>query len=284
MWFTGIEPYFEEEFLHQLIIVESGKNNTFDISMMKGFYSHEKELGQIDKIVLPDKLFAKILFSFDERKNLECYDYSTVGIFDGVDNNSNVQGTGFLVLYQEDIFCVTCQHLFKSYNLEKAYIKFKKSKIKYEVNFLNLHNEPTGQDSPAINNVLIMKMEKNALSKIDRDKLFSCSTLITEKEAIQTKFRMFGYSSTTGTILNSIRFVGECDNDYYLLRSEEGRAQKGFSGASVVSEKGDFLGMHASHKNNDIFVIPADQILKEIKKIKKQGVQNNGLYPYLYGK
>ncbi len=263
-----IVPYFEDEFLHQLIIVESGKNNSFDITIMKSFYSQEKELGQIDKIVLPDKLFAKILFSYDERENLDCCNYSTVGIFDGIDDNSNIQGTGFLILYKEDIFCVTCQHLFESYSLEKTYIKFKKSKTKYEVQFLNHHNKPTGQNEPAINDVLIMKIEKNALSKIDRDKLFSCSTLISAKEAVQTKFSMFGYSSSTGSILNSIQFMGECDNDYYLLHSEEGKAQKGFSGASVVSEKGDFLGMHSWHNNNDMFVIPADQILKEIKKIK----------------
>lgn len=260
-----ISPYFKSECLHQAILVECESVKKLNIKPLIKQYRKIGEKEQISKIILPDKIYATNFYLLDKRKNLSCFDYSTVGVFCNERNPNSVSGTGVLIAHKNIIYCVTCQHLFDENTLGSTFIRLKSDNRRFKAKLLNKNEVPKGIFCPAQDDVLILQLEQKGLFEIDHDKVFSSDCIVSETQ--DKKFKVFGYPDPVGCIINNISFLGFGDNNYYLLKTPEERIERGFSGAVVVSsDKEKMLGMHSSHQQNTIRVIPIKQITKKIEK------------------
>lgn len=265
-----ISPYFKNECLHQAILVESEEIKKLDAEPLAKQYQNTSEREQISRIILPDKVYATNFYSLDDRMTLSRSDYSTVKVFACEKEPNSISGTGLLIAHRNTIFCVTCQHIFEENSTENITIMLKGGKKRFEAKLLNKHKLPEGELCSAQDDVLILQLEQMGLIEIDHDKVFSSNCIISETEVQGKNFKVFGYPDPVGSIINNISFSGIGDNNYYLLKTSDERIEPGFSGAVVVSSDEDqMLGMHSSHQQHTMYVVPVEQITKIIEEIKE---------------
>lgn len=265
-----ISPYFKSECLHQAIFVEYEGVKKLDTKPLIKQYQKISEREQISKIILPDKIYATNFYSLDDRMTFSRSDYSTVKVFACEEEPDSVSGTGLLIAHQNTIFCVTCQHLFEENNSENTIIMLKGDNKRFEAKLLNKHQAPEGVFCPAQDDVLILQLEQRGLFEINHDKVLSSDCIISEVGVQDKKFKVFGYPNPVGSIIDNISFLGVGDNNYYLLKTSDERIEPGFSGAVVVSSDEDqMLGMHSSHQQHTMYVVPVEQITKIIEEIKE---------------
>lgn len=261
-----IECHFVNDVFTQMILVCTRDTNESYVDLVKEIKwdsYDEKEAVTIRGFtkyqITIQKFYMDKPFSITAPKN----QLSTVALF----QKKELIGTGFLIQYNGEIYCLSCQHLFEKTDGNIITACVTGDKRIFELKILNKKSNP--DDKP--------KDEIAILSPIwDKGIWMNLSNVFTEKDLIvetdnQPQYcKCFGYHNAEGDWLDGIVPIGLNADQYYYMQTEKNYNLHGFSGSAIVSSDGKLFGIHKRHEGKLIFVIHGSIISEVLEELTKQ--------------
>lgn len=264
---------FRGDYVHQFSFIQTWTTERIlrdEIKDSLKKYGYE-ELEEIQIIVVPS-LEAKfdcyhfVCGKFVETSKLN---YSTVL----VEVNGDPKGTGILFCYEEEIYCVTCQHLLWEKNFSgrvQAVLDSSQQRIHLKpINYIEKTNRVAWED------VLILKPDITKLPELDRKYMFHVEDcVIDDSQALkEDSYTLYGFGLSDlsfGRLVQNIQLNGLV-HKYYCQMKGTSDLGPGDSGAAIISDKTlKLLGVHAKSFDRDStqsLMIPAKIVLDVLGRV-----------------
>lgn len=263
---SNFEKYFEKDRSNQFVFVN-----------VSAFLIGPKNIHQyfeynVDDFTtnIPDIWEAlKIKIFFDKAEpSIDIWEDSTVAII----CNDKIIGSGFLFIYDNRIYCISCQHIFKDIEQSPIFAQIKNSNLKFQVE--PIKTDLCSQKKNAINEVAIFIPKLQFSTSLHKKVIFS-ENESAEIDATHT-YKCFGFSSSEGDCVNDIKYLAHLNNGYCKMEVPGCTVCGGFSGSAVIYNN-KIVGMHYYHEDNTnnqyLKIIPIKIILEKFIN-EKRGEKN----------
>lgn len=196
---------------------------------------------------------------------------STVIIKDG----ERFLGTGFILYYSNNIYCITCKHIikdvqdFSNLNCHNSYLSSSLSIL----DDLTSHNEGSVcniNNSNAENDVLICKVNLYDNCIIDYNDLFDIDDFINTNIQMNQNCQLFGFTehNSFGVNINNLVFNGVANYGFCQLIDCDNRIKPGLSGSAILSLD-KIIGIHSKQLegNGMSYMIPIECVKMKLETL-----------------
>lgn len=237
------------DYIHQLAFVKSWRVDEElynKVKTMLSNYTEHVETQFNNNAMLKSEVEYCVFVSGNPIETNEKASYSTVAL----KIEDSILGTGILFCYQEEIYCVTCQHLLNQLN-GKFNITANMGNDLQQIKMQILNFKEERQDN-AWEDILVLRPELAESSEFDRKYMFNVKDYISNPNDNEETFCLYGFGGNDiyGRWVNNIVYNGRVYKGYYQLTSEN-TIGGGDSGAAIISHNSHkLLGIHAKSTPN----------------------------------
>lgn len=254
-----VESHFKDDVYNQMLLVCSKDTNKLYMEYVKNIkwdFCGEKQEVTIRGFTRYQLTIQKFYMAKPSIISAPKNQLSTIALF----NENDLIGTGFLIQYKGEVYCLSCQHVFNEVHSNTIKAQLTGDYRKFKLKLLNKKRNPNNLPR---DDIAILSPIWDGNIWMDLSKIFTEKDLVINTNDEEQRYKCFGFHQTEGDWIDNIEPVGLNSEQFYILKTDSNYDLAGFSGAAIVSSIGKVLGMHKRHTGDLISIIPGN-IIREV--------------------